>query len=106
MNVLSFQSQKGSLWGWCALGLCLPIYILILCIKFQWIVTSSEVAFLLYTGYILAGVGLPILILIQGIRLVRLWISKIPINRQEFILFFLSSVLYGLALWLGANLKS
>ncbi len=106
MNVLSFQTQKGSLWGWCALILCLPLYIIIIGMKIHWVVGNNVVSILLYVGYILAGVGLPILILIQGIRLVRLWISKIPINRQEFILFFLSSLLYGLALWLGANLKS
>ncbi|HBP90657.1 MAG TPA: hypothetical protein DD706_23555 [Nitrospiraceae bacterium] len=69
MNPFIFQIQKGSLWGWCALVLCLPLYIIIIGMNFHWIIKDSGVSFFLYTGYFIAGVGLPILILFQGVRI-------------------------------------
>jgi len=80
MNQIISSAQKGSPWGWWALGLCLPVYIIIIGIKFDWIVPVSGLSVLLYIGYILAGVGIPILVLIQGIRIFRFLGFKDPSN--------------------------
>ena len=100
----SSQRTKSLPWGWITLGMCVPVYLVIIIMKINWVVKTMLGSFILYTGLLIAGIGLPILLLIQAILIGRGYFThKIP-HRQDLVLFLITSALYGIALWLGANL--